>query len=91
MTADQEGKGPIYRRSEDEKAGFAQHAPYISRALDALPPRQAQSLRAAMEARKIEYAEREEGLAVIVDGFELCVVPRDVADPIAYPSPPEAQ
>jgi hypothetical protein len=32
------------------------------------------------------YEEREEGLAVIVDGFELCVVPREVSDPVAYPS-----
>ena len=91
MTADREGGGPIYRPDEDEGAGFARHAPYISRALDALPPERAQSVRAAMEARKIRYGEREDGLAVIVDGFELCVVPRDVADPIAYPSPPEGE
>ncbi|TMK47362.1 MAG: sugar O-acetyltransferase [Actinobacteria bacterium] len=51
-----------------------------------LPPEQAEALRAAMAARRISYDEREEGLAVIVDGFELCVVPRDGGQPVAYPS-----
>jgi hypothetical protein len=91
MTANHQGQGPIQPPPEDEKAGFAQHAPYISRALDALPPAQAASLRAAMEERKVEYAERDEGLAIIVDGFELCIVPGEVADPIAYPSSPECE
>ena len=39
-----------------------------------------------MAARRIEYDEREEGLAVIVDNYELCVVPRDAGEPVAYPS-----
>ena len=77
---------PIYQPNPDDMAGFASHAPYIARALDSLPPEQAGAVRAAMAARRIEYDERAEGIAVIVDGFELCVVPRDAEDPVAYPS-----
>ena len=86
MPADQGGDEPIYRPNPEDMAGFAAHAPYIARALDELPPEQAEVLRAAMAARRIEYVERGEGLAVIVDGYELCVVPREVTDPVAYPS-----
>ena len=86
MPADQGSDEPIYQPNPDDMAGFAAHAPYIARALDNLPPEQAEALRAAMAARRIAYDEREEGVAVIVDGFELCVVPREVADSVSYPS-----
>ena len=86
MPAGQEGDETIYQPNPDDTAGFATHAPYIARALDELPAERAEALRAGMAARRILYVEREDGLAVIVDGFELCVVPREVADPVAYPS-----
>ena len=86
MPADQGSDEPIYQPNPDDMAGFAAHAPHIARALDNLPPEQAEALRAAMAARRIAYDEREEGLAVIVDGFELCVVPRDAGESVAYPS-----
>ena len=86
MPAGQGSDDPIYQPNPDDMAGFATHAPYIARALDELPAEQAQALRAAMAARRIAYEEREEGLTVIVDGFQLCVVPREVSDPVAYPS-----
>ncbi|MEA2591982.1 MAG: maltose O-acetyltransferase [Actinomycetota bacterium] len=86
MPAGQEGDEPIYQPNPDDMAGFASHAPYIARALDELPAEQVETLRAAMAARRIVYEEREEGLAVIVDGFELCVVPRAVPESVAYPS-----
>ena len=85
MPVEQGSEEPIYQPNPDDVAGFAAHAPYIARALDELPLEQAEALRAAMAARRIEYEEREEGQAVIVDGFELCVVPRDVG-PASYPS-----
>jgi hypothetical protein len=34
-----------------------------------------------MVVRDISCEEREEGVAVIVDGFELCLVPSDAVDP----------
>jgi maltose O-acetyltransferase len=86
MPGGQEGDEPIYQPNPDNMAGFAPHAPYIARALDELPAEQVETLRAAMAARRIVYEEREEGLAVVVDGFELCVVPREAPDPVAYPS-----
>jgi hypothetical protein len=86
MPAGQEDDGTIYEPNPDDTAGFAPRAPYIARALDELPAERAEALRAAMAARRIVYVEREEGLTVIVDGFELCVVPREVVDPVAYPS-----
>ncbi|MEA2502911.1 MAG: maltose O-acetyltransferase [Actinomycetota bacterium] len=86
MPAGQEGDESIYQPNPDDMAGFASYAPYIARALDELPAEQVEILRAAMAARRIVYEEREEGLAVIVDGFEVCVVPRAVPDPVAYPS-----
>jgi hypothetical protein len=86
MPAGQEGDEPIYQPNPDDMAGFPSHAPYIARALDSLPMEQADALRAAMAARRIAYEDREEGLAVIVDGYELCVVPRDAGEPVAYPS-----
>ncbi|MCW3037492.1 MAG: galactoside O-acetyltransferase [Actinobacteria bacterium] len=86
MPAGQEGDEPIYQPNPDDMAGFASHAPYIARALDELPAEQVETLRAAMAARRIVYEERQEGLAVIVDGFELCVVPRAVPESVAYPS-----
>jgi maltose O-acetyltransferase len=86
MPAGQEGDETIYQPNPDDTAGFATHAPYIARALDELPAERAEALRAGMAARRILYVEREDGLAVIVDGFELCVVPREVVDPVAYPS-----
>jgi maltose O-acetyltransferase len=86
MPADQGSDEPIYQPNPDDRAGFASHAPYIARALDSLPLEQADALRAAMAARRITYDERAEGLAVIVDGFELCIVPRDAGEPVAYPS-----
>jgi maltose O-acetyltransferase len=86
MPAGQGSDQPIYEPNPDDMAGSASHAPYIARALDELPPEQAEALRAAMAARRIAYEERQEGLAVIVEGVELCVVPREVTDPVAYPS-----
>jgi maltose O-acetyltransferase len=86
MPPGQEGDEPIYQPNPDDMAGFASHAPYIARALDELPAEQVETLRAAMAARRIVYEERQEGLAVIVDGFELCVVPRAVPESVAYPS-----
>jgi hypothetical protein len=86
MPAGQEGDEPMYQPNPDDMTGFASQAPYIARALDELPAEQVETLRAAMAARRIVYEEREEGQAVIVDGFELCVVPREVPDPVAYPS-----
>jgi maltose O-acetyltransferase len=86
MPAGQEGDEPIYQPNPDDMAGFASHAPYIARALDEFPAEQVETLRAAMAARRIVYEEREEGLAVIVDGFELCVLPRAVPESVAYPS-----
>jgi maltose O-acetyltransferase len=86
MPAGQEGDEPIYQPNPDDMAGFASQAPYIARALDELPAEQVETLRAAMAARRIVYEEREEGLAVIVDGFELCVLPRAVPESVAYPS-----
>jgi hypothetical protein len=86
MPPGEEGDATIYQPNPDDTAGFAPHAPYIARAIDELPAERAEALRAAMAARRILYVEREEGLAVIVDGFELCVVPRGVVDPVAYPS-----
>jgi maltose O-acetyltransferase len=76
----------IRRLKGEAMPAFASHAPYIARALDELSADQVETLRAAMAARRMVYEEREEGLAVIVDGFELCVVPREVPDPVAYPS-----
>ena len=86
MPGDHGSDESIYQPNPDDMAGFAAHAPYIARALDNLPPEQALALRTAMAARRIVYDEREEGLAVIVDGFELCVLPRDAGEPVAYPS-----
>lgn len=86
MPADQGSDDSIYQPNPGDMAGFASHAPYIARALDSLPMEQADALRAAMAARRIAYEEREEGLAVIVEGYELCVVPRDAGEPVAYPS-----
>jgi maltose O-acetyltransferase len=86
MPPRQEGDETIYQPNPDDTARYATYAPYIARALDELPTERAEALRAAMAARRILYVEREEGLAVIVDGFELCVVPREVVDPVAYPS-----
>jgi maltose O-acetyltransferase len=86
MPAGQGSDEPIHQPNPDDVAGFASHAPYIARALDKLPAAQSEALRAAMAARRIAYEEREEGLALVVDGFELCVVPREVTDPVAYPS-----
>ncbi|MEA2532231.1 MAG: maltose O-acetyltransferase [Actinomycetota bacterium] len=86
MPAGQKGDEPIYQPNPDDMAGFASQAPYIARALDELPAEQVETLRAAMAARRIVYEEQEEGLAVIVDGFELCVVPRAVPESVAYPS-----
>jgi hypothetical protein len=86
MPAGQGSDQPIYEPNPDDMAGSASHAPYIARALDELPPEQAEALRGAMAARRIAYEEREEGVAVIVEGVELCVVPREVTDPVAYPS-----
>src|SRR5207245_10739666 len=86
MPADQGSDESIYQPNPDEMAGFASHAPYIARALDNLPPEQAEALRAAMAARRISYDEREEGRAGIVAGFALWVVPRGGGQPVAYPS-----
>jgi maltose O-acetyltransferase len=86
MPAGQGSDEPIYQPNPDDMAGSASHAPYIARALDELPAAQSEVLRAAMAARRIAYEEREEGLAVVVDGFELCIVPREVTDPVTYPS-----
>jgi maltose O-acetyltransferase len=89
MPAGQESDQPISQPNQPNPAGmagFASHAPYIARALDELPAERAEAVRAAMAARRIVYKEREEGLAVIVDDLELCVVPREVADSVPYPS-----
>jgi maltose O-acetyltransferase len=89
MPAGQESDEPISQPNQPNPAGmagYASHAPYIARALDELPAERAEALRAAMAARRIVYEERQEGLAVIVDDLELCVVPREVADSVSYPS-----
>ena len=66
MPADQGSDEPIYQPNPDDMAGFAAHAPYIARALDNLPPEQAEALRAAMAARRIAYACKEQSQAARV-------------------------
>jgi hypothetical protein len=85
MTNDKGQQGPIHQPHPDDPAGSAEHAPSIAKAIEQLPAGQAERVRAAMEARLIAYEERPEGVAVLVDGFELCVVPAET-DSVDYPS-----
>ena len=51
MSPDQGSDEPIYQPNPDDMAGFASHAPYIARALDSLPPEQADPLKALYRTR----------------------------------------